>query len=393
MTEDLRLRCIACESPIRPGAEQYDDNGNSWHPECAAHPLGEKVDALYHQLQKDRDYIADLRTRFDAAEAHIGRLLEALEPFGRLAEEIAWNRCQGTKSASNAIQSHTPIDMRIDDLVRARAILLSTPAESLERLRHLERIADENYADLLDQMDEAWGHWPDAGAAPEVGRPEINAFLESRIVHKPTTELRERLRKLEAVVEAAREVCHAAPSIDDPNFEAWRERNKDIPERRLAAALSAAEARNLELDAHIGRLATSVADLLDELRAANVDNTSYQTHDRMEAARAVLSSTPADSLERLRYLDQMLYEARNPMLPNGEAITVEEMYAAWQKAEERLQKIERQNTELVDLLREFISSPPEFDDERIKYVVVQVSRGLLSTASEYLSALDAEVKR
>ena len=76
------------------------------------------------------------------------------------------------------------------------------PAESLERLRHLERIAGENYADLLDQMDEAWGRWPDAGAAPEVGRVEINAFLESRIVHKPTTKLRERLRKLEEVRDA-----------------------------------------------------------------------------------------------------------------------------------------------------------------------------------------------
>ena len=77
------------------------------------------------------------------------------------------------------------------------------PAESLERLRHLERIAGENYADLLDQMDEAWGRWPDAGAAPEVGRVEINAFLESRIVHKPATRLRERLWRLEAVVTAA----------------------------------------------------------------------------------------------------------------------------------------------------------------------------------------------
>lgn len=31
-------------------------------------------------------------------------------------------------------------------------------------------------------------------------------------------------------------------------------------------------------------------------------------------------------------LSQLLYEARNPMLPNGETLTVEEMYAAWQKA-------------------------------------------------------------
>jgi hypothetical protein len=76
----------------------------------------------------------------------------------------------------------------------------------VERLR---RIAGENYMDLLDQMDRSWGN------ASEVSRLEINAFIESRIVHKPTASLREALRrvveKLEAIksLESPDPVSHA----------------------------------------------------------------------------------------------------------------------------------------------------------------------------------------
>ena len=80
---------------------------------------------------------------------------------------------------------------------RRLAVMLQ---DVLAALAAAERVADENYSDLLAQMDEAWG------SAPEIGRVEINAFLESRIVHKPTTKLRERLRKLEAVADAARAI-------------------------------------------------------------------------------------------------------------------------------------------------------------------------------------------
>lgn len=57
----------------------------------------------------------------------------------------------------------------------------------------LARERDENYSDLLDQMDECWGkgHY-------EVDSAEVRAFLESRIVHKPTTRLRQRVAQLEA---------------------------------------------------------------------------------------------------------------------------------------------------------------------------------------------------
>jgi len=59
----------------------------------------------------------------------------------------------------------------------------------------------ENYTDLLDQMDEAWG----VSGQPE--RVEINAFIESRRVHKPTTRLRERIATLEAEIEEACADC------------------------------------------------------------------------------------------------------------------------------------------------------------------------------------------
>ena len=59
-------------------------------------------------------------------------------------------------------------------------------------LEELGRIRDENYSDLLDQMDERWGNVSEA-----IGRSEINAFLESRIVHKPAARLRARIKTLE----------------------------------------------------------------------------------------------------------------------------------------------------------------------------------------------------
>jgi hypothetical protein len=74
------------------------------------------------------------------------------------------------------------------------------------RLAAIEKIVDENYSDLLDQMDEAWGR------AREIGRVEINAFLESRIVHKPTASVRKQLATAERRAEEAertRDECTA----------------------------------------------------------------------------------------------------------------------------------------------------------------------------------------
>lgn len=63
----------------------------------------------------------------------------------------------------------------------------------------LQGMADENYSDLLVQMDEAWGATPESRIMA-IGRIEINAFLESRLVHKPTTRLREENARLRAAL-------------------------------------------------------------------------------------------------------------------------------------------------------------------------------------------------
>ena len=54
-----------------------------------------------------------------------------------------------------------------------------------QKVSGLQRLVDENYSDLLDQMDEAWG------TIGSVGICEVNAFIGSRMVHQPTTKLRE----------------------------------------------------------------------------------------------------------------------------------------------------------------------------------------------------------
>lgn len=52
------------------------------------------------------------------------------------------------------------------------------------------QLGEENYTDLLDQMDEAWG------VTGSVNLAEIRAFIESRMVHKPTASLREKIATL-----------------------------------------------------------------------------------------------------------------------------------------------------------------------------------------------------
>ena len=68
---------------------------------------------------------------------------------------------------------------------------LATVTEKDERI---DRLLSENYWDLIEQMREAWGTLNNPGQ--EIGWCEIEAFISSRMVHKPTTSLRERIEGL-----------------------------------------------------------------------------------------------------------------------------------------------------------------------------------------------------
>ena len=61
----------------------------------------------------------------------------------------------------------------------------------------LEELRDENYGDLLEQMDEAWGP-----GFNNVRGEEVRAFLDSRRTHKPTRSLRKQLEEMRAELAA-----------------------------------------------------------------------------------------------------------------------------------------------------------------------------------------------
>ena len=85
-----------------------------------------------------------------------------------------------------------PQGIRLAALARVKEL-----EQELAELRaEVGRVKAENYADLLDQMDESWG------SAREIGRPEINAFLETRAVHLPTTRLRAQVARLREALAA-----------------------------------------------------------------------------------------------------------------------------------------------------------------------------------------------
>lgn len=65
----------------------------------------------------------------------------------------------------------------------------------LDLLDEREKLGAENYQDLADQMDEAWGYAP--GRRLNVQWPELHAFLCSRSTHRPTESLRARIAHLE----------------------------------------------------------------------------------------------------------------------------------------------------------------------------------------------------
>lgn len=70
---------------------------------------------------------------------------------------------------------------------QAKVIELAN-SDFIAQRKQLADLRDENYSDLLEQMDEAWG--PCFG---NVRGEEVRAFLDSRRTHKPTNSLRKQL--------------------------------------------------------------------------------------------------------------------------------------------------------------------------------------------------------
>jgi hypothetical protein len=133
-------------------------------------------------------------------------------------------------------------EARVTALEQARRMELDTHEQLQARVTALEKVADENYSDLLDQMQRAWGD------VREIGRAEIDAFLESRVVHKPTTRLRANYEALQAIA---------------GNLKSER----DKAESALARAQAGQDALQRDLDEQNGT--THALNLAEKLRQAN----------------------------------------------------------------------------------------------------------------------------
>lgn len=148
--------------------------------------------------------IRALRQRAEAAEAERDRL-KALIPL---------ECCQGANP-----NCYGPRGC----LVRAQEADTTPGDELLKRAERAEaerdRLRDECYTDLLRQMDEAWGK--DSGRNQQIGRIEIEAFLASRMTHRPTERHRTRYAALRDEV-----IAFSSSLLEhgDWNREAVRER-------------------------------------------------------------------------------------------------------------------------------------------------------------------------
>jgi len=108
-----------------------------------------------------------------------------------------------------AIHDRMVLDVR--DIAQAAGFFGECePAAIIKRVgdqrQECERLRAENYHDLLDQMEERWGPMNGGGPCDTIGRVEVQAFLESRATHRPTTRLRERLAKAESALRACADV-------------------------------------------------------------------------------------------------------------------------------------------------------------------------------------------
>jgi hypothetical protein len=168
----------------------------------------------------------------------------------------------------------------------------------LERSKEDERIRDENYQDLLDQMDEAWGV-----NFQEVGGPEIRAFLESRIVHKPTASLRSELASRNQEIERLRKT-------HDQGVRRLREVEKECDDAHVTISLERGvakeqiEARNQrieELEREVGEWRNSetgevVKNLMSQL-GSEVERRTYA----QETCREISDKTWGKAIKVAEY--------------------------------------------------------------------------------------------
>ena len=122
------------------------------------------------------------------------------------------------------------------------------------------------------------------------------------------------------------------PLEDEPWWQEWQRVRTEI-ERPLRAALSAAEARNQKLEAHVARL----RGVMEEMRKNAAWLRHYQVID------AALSSIPADSLERLRKLEAVVKAARTTInsVKRGRGFRTDEIDEALSALDAELAKEDR----------------------------------------------------
>lgn len=201
------------------------------------------------------------------------------------AESIAWHLEQGEANGGLSKVALAAVLRRHANLLRAlqqerdrlaRKVKIESelkeeatlsdngmPTSDEITLAELTRIQDENYSDLLDQMDEAWGK--NFGA---IGGTEIRAFLESRIVHKPAKRLRAQLSAAQA--ERDRAELHRAIEATERDKLAARvgSLTKEAVEDFRVKAVEAVKAKGEEWrSSHKHEAANEIADLLRSLES------------------------------------------------------------------------------------------------------------------------------
>lgn len=89
----------------------------------------------------------------------------------------------------------------------------------------------------------------------------------------------------------------------------------------------------------IGKPDKELEQIRKRWKAAETGEGYYSRRDGWDAFVEHAHEDIAYLLERLERANQLLYEARNPMLPNGETTTFEEVWADLSAAQQRLEEV------------------------------------------------------